>query len=88
MLEEDFDKDAEMAMKKATSQKQDKELRDLKVLERRHDREMPSRSLSYNVQHEASGSIFAVLLFMYSSKVLHSIHVLYYEFIGFAFFVF
>ena len=58
MLEEDFDKDAERAKKKGTSQKQDKELRDLKVLERRHDKEMPSRwSLSYNFQREASGNI-------------------------------
>ena len=57
MLEEDFDKDAERAMKKATSQKQDKELRDLKVLERRHDKEMLTRSLSYIVQREASGNI-------------------------------
>ena len=57
MLEEDFDKDAERAKKKATPQKQDKELRDLKVQERRHDKEIPSRSLSYNVQREASGDI-------------------------------
>ncbi|XP_067052965.1 myosin heavy chain, striated muscle-like isoform X2 [Acropora muricata] len=55
MLEEDFDKDAERAMKKATSQKQDKELGDLKVLGRRHDKEMLTRSLSYIVQREASG---------------------------------
>ena len=57
MQEEDFDKDAERAKKKATPQKQDKELRDLKVQERRHDKEIPSRSLSYNVQREASGDI-------------------------------
>ena len=57
MLEEDLEKDAERAKKKATSQKQDKVLRDLKVLERRHDKEMPTRSLSYNVQREASGNI-------------------------------
>ena len=57
MLEGDFDKDAERAKKKATSQKQDKQLRDLKVQERRHDEEMPTRSLSYNVQCEASGNI-------------------------------
>ena len=57
MLEEDFDKDAERAKKKATSQKQDKQLRDIKVLERRHDKEMPTRSLSYNVQHEVPGNI-------------------------------
>jgi len=31
MLEEDFDMDAERAKKKATSQKQDKQLRDPKV---------------------------------------------------------
>ena len=88
MLEEDFDKDAERAKKKATSQKQDKELRDLKVLERRYDKEMPTQSLSYNVQREASGNILAVLLFLCSSMVLHSIHVLSYEFVGFAFCVF
>ena len=69
MLEEDFDRDAERANKKATSQKQDKQLRDPKVQERRHDKEMPSRSLSYNVQREASGNIWAVLLFMWSSMV-------------------
>ena len=57
MLEEDFAKDAERAMKKATSQKQDKELGDLKVLGRRHDKEMLTRSLSYIVQREASGNI-------------------------------
>ena len=57
MLEEDFDKDAERAMNKATSQKQDKELGDLKVLGRRHDKEMLTRSLSYIVQREASGNI-------------------------------
>ena len=88
MLEEDFDKDAERAKKKATSQKQDKQLRDIKVLEKRHDKEMPTRSLSYSVQPEASGNMLAVLLFMCSSMVLHSIHVLYYEFIGFAFCLF
>ncbi|XP_015748240.1 PREDICTED: ubiquitin carboxyl-terminal hydrolase CYLD-like isoform X3 [Acropora digitifera] len=55
MLEEDFGKDAERANKKAISQKQDKQLRDIKVLERRHDKEMPTRSLSYNVQHEVPG---------------------------------
>ncbi|XP_074619103.1 uncharacterized protein LOC141877949 isoform X2 [Acropora palmata] len=54
MLEEDFDRDAERAKKKATSQKQDKQLRDIKVQERRHDTEIPTRSLSYNVQCEAS----------------------------------
>ncbi|XP_074619105.1 ubiquitin carboxyl-terminal hydrolase CYLD-like [Acropora palmata] len=54
VLEEDFDRDAERAKKKGTSQKQDKQLRDPKVQERRHDKEMPSRSLSYNVQREAS----------------------------------
>ena len=57
MLEEDFDRDAERAKKKATSQKQDKQLRDIKVQERRHDTEIPTRSLSYNVQCEASGNI-------------------------------
>ena len=57
MLEEDFDKDAKRAKKKATSQKQDKQLRDLKVQERRHDKQMPTRSLSYNVQRETSGNI-------------------------------
>ena len=57
MLEEDFDKDAERPNKKVTSQKQDKQLRDLKMQERRHDKEIPTRSLSYNVQHEASGNI-------------------------------
>ena len=57
MLEEDFDKGAERANKKAISQKQDKQLRDIKVLERRHDKEMPTRLLSYNVQHEVPGNI-------------------------------
>ncbi|XP_015748239.1 PREDICTED: ubiquitin carboxyl-terminal hydrolase CYLD-like isoform X2 [Acropora digitifera] len=47
MLEEDFGKDAERANKKAASQKQDKQLRDLKMQERRLDREIPTRSLSY-----------------------------------------
>ena len=88
MLEEDFDRDTEREKKKAMSQKQDKQLRDIKVQERRHDKEMPTRSLSYNVQHEASGNILAVLLFICSSMVLHSIHVLYYDFVGFAFCVF
>ena len=45
-------------------------------------------SLGYNVQGEASGNILAVLLFMCSSMVLHSIHVLYYEFIEFPFCLF
>ena len=53
MLEEDFDRDAE----RVTSQKQDKQLRDIKVQERRHDTEIPTRSLSCNVQYEASGNI-------------------------------
>ena len=88
MLEEDFDKGAETEKKKGTSQKLDKQPRDLKMQERRHDKEIPTRSLSYNVQHESSGntvSLLAVLSFMCSSMVLHSIHVLCYEFIGFAF---
>ncbi|XP_015770334.1 PREDICTED: uncharacterized protein LOC107348782 isoform X4 [Acropora digitifera] len=55
MLEEDFDKDAERAKKKAMSQKQDKKLIDLKMQERRLiDKEIPTRSLSDNVQREAS----------------------------------
>ena len=52
------------------------------------DKEIPTRSLGYNVQCEASGNILAVLLSMWSSMVLHSIHVLYYEFIEFAFCLF
>ena len=79
MLEDDFDKDAEHAKKKATSQKQDKQPRDLKMQEKRLDKEIPTRSLSDNVQREASGNILAVLLFMCSSMVLHSIHVLSYS---------
>ena len=75
MLEEDFDKDAERAKKKATSQKQDKKLIDLKMQERRLDKEIPMRLLSDNVQCEASGNISAVLLSMCSSMVLHSIQV-------------
>ena len=75
MLEEDFDKDAERAKKKAMSQKQDKKLIDLKMQERRLDKEIPTRSLSDNVQREASGNILAVLLSMCSSMVLHSIQV-------------
>ncbi|XP_067052985.1 probable serine/threonine-protein kinase DDB_G0271682 isoform X7 [Acropora muricata] len=58
MLEEDFDKDAERAKKKATSQKQDKKLIDLKMQERRLiDKEIPTRSLSDNVQREASDRV-------------------------------
>ena len=57
MLEEDFDREAERAKEKAASQKQDKQLRDLKMQERRLDREIPTRSLSYNVPREASGNI-------------------------------
>ena len=49
------------------------------------DKEIPTRSLGYNVQRKASGNIVAVLLFMCSSMVLHSIHVLYNEFIGLTF---
>ena len=64
MLEEDFDKDAERAKKKATSQKQDKQLRDLKMQERRLDREIPTRSLSCNVQHEASGNISCFVVYV------------------------
>ncbi|XP_067052971.1 uncharacterized protein [Acropora muricata] len=54
MLEEDFDKDAERAKEKAT--KQDKQLSDPKMQERRLDKEIPT--MSYNVQRvqrEASG---------------------------------
>ncbi|XP_067052974.1 ubiquitin carboxyl-terminal hydrolase CYLD-like [Acropora muricata] len=54
MLEEDFDREAERAKEKAASQKQDKQLRDLKMQERRLDREITTRSLSYNVPREAS----------------------------------
>ena len=61
MLEEDFDKDAERAKKKGTSQKQDKQPIDLKMQERRLDKEISTRSLSDNVQHEASGNILACL---------------------------
>ena len=76
MLEEDFDKDAERAKKKATSQNQDKKLIDLKMQERRLiDKKIPTRSLSDNVQREASGKSLAVLLSMCSSMVLHSIQV-------------
>ena len=75
MLEDDFDKDAERAKKKATSQNQDKKLIDLKMQERRLDKEIPTRSSSDNVQREASGNILAVLLSMCSSMVLHSIQV-------------
>ena len=70
MLEEDFDKEAERAKKKATSQKQDKQPKDLKVWERRLDEEIPTRSLSYDVQREASGNILAVLLFMCMSSIM------------------
>ena len=64
MLEEDFDKDAEKAKKNVTSPKQDKQLRDLKMQERRLDKEIPSRSLSYNVQHEASGNISCFVVYV------------------------
>ena len=64
MLEEDFDKDTEKAKKKATSQKQDKQLRDLKMQGRRLDKEIPTRSLSYNVQHEASGNISCSVVYV------------------------
>ena len=57
MLEEDFDSDAKRAKKKVTSQKQDKQPKDLKIQERRLDKEMPRRLLSYDVQREASGNI-------------------------------
>ena len=79
MLEDDFDKDPERAKKKATSQKQDKQPRDLKMQERRLHKEIPTRSLSDNVQREASGNFLAVLLSMCSSMVLYSVHVLYYS---------
>ena len=63
---EDFDKEAERAKKKVTSQKQDKQPKDLKIQERRLDKEMLRRLQSYL---EASGNILAVLLFMCSSMV-------------------
>ena len=56
MLEEDFDSDAKRAKKKATSQKQDKQPKDLKIQERL-DKEMSRRLLSYDVQSKASGNI-------------------------------
>ena len=65
MLEEDFDKDTEKAKKKATSQKQyNLQLRDLKMQGRRLDKEIPTRSLSYNVQHEASGNISCSVVYV------------------------
>ena len=68
MLEDDFDKDAEHAKKKATSQKQDKQPRDLKMQEKRLDKEIPTRSLSDNVQREASGNM-CYTVFMYCPTV-------------------
>ena len=57
MLEEDFDREAERAKERAASQKQDKQLRDLKMQERRLDKEIPTGPLSYNVPCEASGNM-------------------------------
>ncbi|XP_044175285.1 ubiquitin carboxyl-terminal hydrolase CYLD-like [Acropora millepora] len=54
MLEEDFDKDAERAKKEAASQKQDKQWRDLKMQERKLDKEKRTMSLTSNIQCEAS----------------------------------
>ena len=64
MLEDDFDEGAERAKKNVTSQKQDKQLRDLKMQERKLDKEIPTRSLSYNVQHEASGNISCFVVYV------------------------
>ena len=64
MLEQDFDEHTENTKKKATSQKQDKQLRDLKMQGRRLDKEIPTRSLSYNVQHEASGNISCFVVYV------------------------
>ena len=66
---ENFDKEAERAKKKVTSQKQDKQPKDLKWQNRRLDKETPRRWWSNDVQREASGNILAVLLFMCSSMV-------------------
>ena len=66
---EDFDKEAERAKKKVTSQKQDKQPKDLKIHERRLDKEMPRTWWSYDVKRRDSGNILVVLLFMCSSMV-------------------
>ena len=63
MLEEDFDKDPKMAKKRTSSQRQDKQPRDLKMQEVRHNEEMFPRSLSYNIQ-QTSGNIICCVVFV------------------------
>ena len=64
MLEEDFDKDPERAKKGRTSQKQDKQPRDLEKKEVRHNEEMFARSLSYNVQRTSGNNIICCVVFV------------------------
>ena len=85
MLEEDFDKDPERAKKRRTSQKQDKDPRDLKMQEVRHNEEMFARSLSYNIQQTSGNIICCVVFVSWFYTVLITI---YYEVIRLAFCVF
>ena len=56
MPEKYFDREPSRAKKRTAFQKQDKQPRDLKMSEVRHNEEMFAKSLSYNVQ-QTSGNI-------------------------------